>query len=94
MEDGVTGDGAAAGAAGLRDCREGRGNPVHLTATTRCTVSTSSGIDKDGEAQLSSLTVGDTVRSSICATTATPIDTLPAGPGPRPTSGLTRPGPG
>ena len=61
------------------------------TATTRYTVTSTSDIDKDGEAQLSSLTVGDTVRFSTPLTSATTIDKLHAG-----TESLDRPqgGPG
>lgn len=61
------------------------------TASTRYTVTSTSDIDKNGEAQLSSLAVGDTVRFSTSLTSATTIDTLHAG-----TESLDRPqgGPG
>ncbi len=61
------------------------------TATTRYAVTSTSDIDKNGEAQLSGLAVGDTVRFSTSLTSATTIDKLHAG-----TESLDRPqgGPG
>lgn len=49
------------------------------TGTTECAVPSSSDIDKNGEAQLSSLAIGDAVTFSVEESNAKAIDTLHAG---------------